>query len=482
MKTPDSPHEDPAPGLVSDQVGEPATIEESRPHADPGEFFETEIQKIVTGGKGLGRYEQRAAFVPLTAPGDRIRARIRSRKKSYVEAELTEILSAGPGRRDPPCPHYGECGGCDLQHLSGAAQRLAKTEIVTDCFRRLGKLEVAGLLAGPEPCGLELGYRNKIHLFASPTGHYGLRRRGSHEVVPLTVCLQMPDAFNQQILPWLRELPPVQEVVVRFDSQGGWQIALSGRPSRVRLLRQILADLPQNQAPWSGCRGILFNKLPAWGRDYLVMQIAGKKYRVGTQSFFQTNFAVCEEIVAVLGRWLDISRRATKDGSNNAGGADRHLLIDLFCGVGLFSLALSDRFSKVTAVDADPHAVHDARNNIDRDSSVRDKVSVIQASVDRYLTRGLQEPAAETASPPEEQWREACCLVDPPRAGLGARAAAALIKLSPREIFYLSCDPATLARDAALLVKAGYTLERLQAFDMFPQTAHLETMAQLVHR
>ena len=102
MKTPDSPHEDADPGLVSNPESESATADESGPHADPVEFFETEIQKIVTGGSGLGRYEQRAAFVPLTAPGDRIRARIKSRKKSYVEAELAEILSAGPDRQDPP--------------------------------------------------------------------------------------------------------------------------------------------------------------------------------------------------------------------------------------------------------------------------------------------------------------------------------------------------------------------------------------------
>lgn len=457
------------------------------PDPEQDNCFETEIQKIVTGGSGLGRYEKRAAFIPLTAPGDRIRARIKIRKKGYVEAELDQLLSPGPQRQEAPCPHFGQCGGCDLQHLTDQAQRDIKVEIVADCFRRLGKFEVSDILTGPDSGCPALGYRNKIRLFASPIGHYGLRRRGSHEVVPLTTCLQMPESFNRDVLPWLRELPPMQELVVRLDGQDGWLLSLLGRPNRIRLLRQILGDLPEGQPPRPGCRGVLFNKTPVWGRDYLVIKVAEKKFRVGAQSFFQTNLAVAEAIVGTLSNWLDGNHpvRAGTDG----------LLIDLYCGVGLFSLALADRFAEVVAVDADTHAVHDARNNIQRDGIARGRVTVRQDSVERYLQACLRpatgQPVAQVAGDADgqqagrsapvsaERWQHACCLVDPPRSGLGARSSAHLVKLAPREIVYLSCDPATLARDTALLVKAGYQLLKLRVFDMFPQTAHVETLAYL---
>ncbi len=434
------------------------------------EFFETTIEKIVTGGAGLGRCEGLAAFVPLTAPGDRVRARVVRRKRGFVEAELTEVLAPVADRQAAPCPHFGTCGGCDFQHLAAVAQRAAKAAIVADCFQRLGGMDVAPILEPPEPAGPELGYRNRIRLVADATGRYGLVRRGSQQVVPLDVCLQMPPVFNETILPWLRQLPPLEQIVVRLDGAGGFLISAFGLPNRLRFLKIQLRKLPEGEPPLPGCVGVLYNNLPAWGHDYLLVRVAGKTFRVGANSFFQSNYAEAAAVVATARAWLDQARPA--------GG----LLADLYCGVGLFGIALADRFERIAAVESEPHAVRDARNNAAHDKGLVARAAaganpppfeVQQKSVAAALAEWAAEPAAD--------WPEACVFLDPPRTGIEEGASASLERLAPREILYLSCDPATLARDVASLVKGGYELRRLRLFDMFPQTAHVETLA-LLHR
>jgi tRNA/tmRNA/rRNA uracil-C5-methylase (TrmA/RlmC/RlmD family) len=287
-------------------------------------------------------------------------------------------------------------------------------------------------------------------------------RRGSHDVVPLDGCPVMPERFNADILPWLRMLPPVEQVVVRLDADGDWLLSLFGPPARLRLLKKILAAVPEEGPPAPGCVGVLFNNLPLWGRDYLVHDLAGHKYRVSARSFFQGNLAVTEEAVATVRAWL---------GELREGGRLGPLLGDVFCGVGLFSLALADLFEEVVAVDADPHACRDAENNVQRDAAARGKTTVHRGSLVEVLgNENLGAP---------ERWREACCVVDPPRAGLGKEGSAVLLARGPRQILFMSCDPATLARDAAAAVAAGYRLTRLRVLDMFPQTSHIETLALL---
>jgi 23S rRNA (uracil1939-C5)-methyltransferase len=190
--------------------------------------------------------------------------------------------------------------------------------------------------------------------------------------------------------------------------------------------------------------------------------VAGHKYRVSSRAFFQGNFAATAEAVATVRAWLEDVRDAGRLGP---------LLGDLFCGVGLFSLVLADLFDEVVAIDADPHAVRDAENNIRRDTAARGKVTVHKGPVARVLgNENLGAP---------ERWREACCVVDPPRAGLGKDGAAVLLARAPRQILFMSCDPATLARDCAACTAAGYELTRLRVLDMFPQTSHIETLALL---
>ncbi|MBD3222071.1 TRAM domain-containing protein, partial [bacterium] len=260
------------------------------------------IEKLVTGGRGLAHHEGRAVFVPGTAPGDRVTARLVRHAKRFLEAEAVAIESPGPGRHTPPCPHYDLCGGCDLQHLTDDVQIDVHREILVDCFRRLGGLDVTDLLEAPPP-GPRLNYRNRLRLTAHPTGLYGLLQRGSHDVVPLETCPVMAEPFDAVILPWLRMLPPVEQIVVRLDGRGGWLLSLYGPQSRLKALRKQFQDVG-SEPPVPGLQGLFLNNRPIWGRGYLVLQLADHKYRVSHQSFFQNNLAAAELAVTTARRWL----------------------------------------------------------------------------------------------------------------------------------------------------------------------------------
>jgi len=427
----------------------------------PVEFLEVTIEKLVTGGDGLARHEGQAVFVPLTAPGDRARVAVVERRKGFARANLEELLEPGPGRQEAPCPYYGQCGGCDLQHLDPDHQRRAKAAIVTDCFQRLGKMDVSEILTGPD-AGQELGYRNRIRVFSNAVNHYGLMRRGTHEVVPFEACAIMPEQFNRDILPWLRMLPPAEQIVVRLDGRGGWLVSIFGPTQRLKVMRKVLGALPDGEPPAPGCQGLLYNNLPLWGRGHLIHEIAGHKYRVSAKSFFQGNHSETEAALKVIREWITELKDAEQLGP---------MLGDLFCGVGLFSLALADLFQKVIAVDSDEGGCRDAENNVQHSEAARDKVTVHAGRLEKVLARPDLAPPAI--------WNSSLCLVDPPRAGLGKDGVKVLLEAAPRHLLYMSCDPATLARDAAAFVAAGYEMKKLRVLDMFPQTSHIETLLLL---
>jgi len=422
---------------------------------------ELRIEKLVTGGDGLARDEQGACFVSRTAPGDLVRAAVVEQRSGYRRAELREVLESGPDRQAAECPHYGECGGCDLQHLTTAAQQTAKLAIVSECFQRQGKLDVSDIMA-PLLSGAPFGWRTSLRLHAHPTGFYGLHRRGTHDVIRLESCPVMAAPFAETILPWVRFLPPVEQVVVRLDGRGGWLLSLFGVPGRLKILKKMVAAAEAGSAPAPGLKGLLFNARPVWGRDYLVHRVAGHSYRVGAGAFFQNNAEMAEAAVATVRGWLD---------EIVAPGQRLPHLLDLYGGVGLFTLALADRFERATLVELDAGACRDAENNIARDEASRGRAVVHQGDLAEVLR--LDGPLAD------ESWTGAVCVVDPPRTGLGKDGVAAVLARRPAHLFYMSCDPATQARDAAAFTAAGYVPRRLQALEMFPQSAHIESLLWL---
>lgn len=430
------------------------------PTPSPAAPLELRIEKLVTGGDGLARDGDGACFVPRTAPGDLVCATVVEQRRGYRRAELVEVLEPGPDRCPPPCPHFADCGGCDLQHLGIAAQRAAKTAIVQECFQRQGRLDITPILGEPVH-GAPLQWRASLRLQAHPTGFYGLHRRGSHDVVRIEQCPVMAAPFAEVIMPWLRFLPPVEQVVVRLDGRGGWLLSLFGVPARLKILKKMVAQFDAGDLP-PGLKGLLFNNRPVWGRDYLVHKVAGHSYRVGAASFFQGNQDVAEAAIGIARGWLEAIAPAPTRLPH---------LCDLYGGVGLFTLALGDRFERATLAEMDPGACRDAENNIARDESVRGRAAVHQGDMAELLGPG--GPLGEGA------WDGAVCLVDPPRAGLGKDVCAALLRRRPAHVFYMSCDPATQARDTALLSAAGYRPRELRVLDMFPQSGHVESLLWL---
>jgi 23S rRNA (uracil1939-C5)-methyltransferase len=400
-------------------------------------------------------------FVPGAAPGDRLRVRLVERHSRYARARIVEVLRPGPDRVAPPCPVFGRCGGCQWQHLRYAAQLHWKREIVREAFRRIGRLPeapVAPVLAAPHPWR----YRHKT---AVPMG-IGFYAPGSHEVVPWTECL-IQHPLLDRVVAAVRELrlPPYDErtgggllrhVVARCNLAGDQAVVAlvvnaDTLPDEEGLARRLLAAVPElrgvvknvHTRPGNAILGPRSEVLA--GEDAIREEVDGLRFRVSVTSFFQVNPAQA----AVLHRLAAA-----------AAGRGAHAL-DLYAGVGAIALRLASGFARVTAVEAVDAAVADARRNA-RDNGI-DNVAFVCGRVE-----DLELPAADAV------------VLDPPRKGVEPAALRAIAARRPPRVVYVSCDPATLARDCRHLVDAGWSLREVQPLDMFPQTAHVECVALLV--
>ena len=375
-----------------------------------GDEIEVVIDSLAAGGDGVGRLaDGRVVFVPFTAPGDRVRARIRSRRARFARAEVTERLEDGPGRAVPACGAFGDCGGCQWQHLDYAIQAEAKRRIAEDALRRVGRLEPTAPV-GLVPSPLPYRYRARARVAVS-AGAVGFRRRKSREICAVRECPILTAPVEAELAA-LADAPPT--------AGGEWELA-AGRRQRV------------------GESGPL-----------LELEVAGDRLRLSAGVFFQAHAGLHR---ALHGSVIEAAGR---------GG----LALELYSGAGFFSLALARRFERLVAVESDPVAVADLRHNLGAAGLTR--VDVCAERVEVLLASDTAAVAGADA-----------VVLDPPRAGLPSGAAEALAALGPERIVYLSCDPATLARDLARLASAGYRLDAATVFDLFPQTSHVEVLASL---
>ncbi len=380
------------------------------------EELELSIEKLVAGGDGLGRFEGVPILVPRSAPGDRLKVRIVERHPDYGRAEIVEVLVAGPGRRKPPCPHFDECGGCDLQHLEDGLQTRYKAEALLETLARLGGLtelpQIQVRVASPWRYRL----RAQLHTeLAGETLLVGYHARGSHRLVPIVRCpILVPEL--EALLPTLAgTLGP--EAPRRLDLAVGDQGTVSAAP--------VVEGLPHGE---------------------LTIEVAGTSYAFDARCFFQTHRGLLEALVEeVVGEW--------------SGG----LAVDLYAGVGLFSLPLARRYGRVVAVEGDRVATRYARTNARRNRLPG--IEVVGQSVEGWI-EGLP-PAVDRV------------VLDPPRAGLPGPVKRVLLDVMPPRLTLVSCHPATLARDLRTLCRR-YRVERVTALDLFPQTGHLETVVHLV--
>jgi 23S rRNA (uracil1939-C5)-methyltransferase len=424
-----------------------------------------QIEKPIYGGAFLAHVEGKAIFVPLTLPGEQAQVRITEDKRGYGKAEVAEIVTAAPERIAPACRHFGACGGCHYQHTGYEAQLAFKQAILRETFERGGVRvpDEISVLAGANE-SQSWAYRNRIRLAFDAKGKPGYRGRRSHTVIPIAECpiaapllVKAAESFAdvaRQLLPALR---PTE--ISFFCDAAETSLLVSvfiATASKVRiddLARALAEQIPALKgmelvAEGHGGEGNpaqLPRTVAQWGELSLAYRAAGFDYRVDHGAFFQVN------------RWLvdALVERVTT-------GQRGRLAWDLFAGVGLFARKLAANFAGVVAVESAPSATTALAENLRGTSG-----SAVRASTVDFLRRNSK---AE---------RPDLIVVDPPRTGLGTEITALLAEIAAPRLVYVSCDPATLARDLRALVATGYAMESLTLADLFPQTFHLESVVHL---
>ena len=367
-----------------------------------GQQLELDIHDIAFGGEGVARHGEMVVFVPFVIRGEKVVAEIIELKKKFARARLVHVLDPSSDRVEPRCPYFGECGGCQYQHMAYAEQLRVKTKQIRDLFQRIGRMEthVEEVIGSPR----EYGYRNRIMIrsqWNKPEQrlNIGFIRYDNRLVVDVDHCpiseLEVSDAIKQ-----VRANPP---------PKGG--------------IKVVLRKFPEN---WD----------------------------VPRDSFFQNNFFLLPELV-----------RSVRDGLADGGG---RFLIDLYCGVGFFGIECADLVERFIGVEMDKRAIESAKANAARHSIANG--TFLMGDAAELLPKILNE------FPPEET----ALLIDPPRTGCPPQSLQLLVEKRLRQIIYVSCHPATLARDLNLLCEAGvYRVNRVQPLDMFPQTQHVECVADL---
>ena len=417
-----------------------------------------EIEKPIYGGNFLARLEGKAVFVPLALPGETVRARITQNKSGYSTAELVSIVSASPERLDPRCPHFGSCGGCNYQHTDYATQLAFKQAILRETLERAAVPAPAaiGVLAA-DPWA----YRNRIRIAFDANGNPGYRGRRSHDLVPIRECpiaapllITAAQAAAEALARVPANLRP-HELLLFCNSEESALLAtlFTGGPEQLRVetiaqqLHEHVPALKGLELATGGRPGRPPQMLAQWGAASLIYRAAGFEYRVDNGAFFQVN------------RWLIDSFVG-----HVIGDARGELAWDLYAGVGLFARQLAARFVKVIAVESAPTAT-----------------SALTANLAGTAGEAIAESTLEFLRSRSGLARPELIIVDPPRTGLDGGVSALIAEVTAPRLVYVSCDPATLARDLKVLLAGGYGIESITLADLFPQTFHLETVVRLRH-
>jgi len=417
------------------------------------ETLTVELTTMAHGGDALGRHEGKVIFVPYAMPGETVRVDITEDKGHYAFARLVEVVEASPQRTKPPCPFFGpgKCGGCQWQHMTYDAQIRLKRDILADQLERIGKVEEPSVgETVPDETGW--AYRNHAQFRPAAGGGLGFQRASGgrpddgkdSEIMPIDYCLILHSMLSDLYDLLDLDVEGLKKLVVRAGTATGDRL--------------IGFEMEEDKAPavevdeTVSCVMLLEEGGYAnlIGDNFITETIAGHTYRISASSFFQVNSAQAEALMRLALTYLDLEGDET--------------VLDAFCGVGLFSTHLAEQAGLVIGVESSASAVDDLLENTEG----LDNVEIIEGAVEDVLP--------EIAVPLD------AVLLDPPRGGVDRHALDALADLEPQRIVYVSCDPATLARDAKRLQSKGYALVEAQPVDMFPQTYHVESVSLFVPR
>ncbi|MEK6604475.1 MAG: 23S rRNA (uracil(1939)-C(5))-methyltransferase RlmD [Nitrospirota bacterium] len=427
-----------------------------------------QIEKLVHGGRGLAHQEALALFVEGVLPGEQVRVQPGRVKKGYGEARLLEVVQPSPDRVAAPCPVYGRCGGCQLQHASATAQLAIKRDILAETLARLGGL--AGIHVPPVTASPEIyGYRSRARLaVAVPSrGAPSLAyfEEGSHRPVPIAACPLLAPRLNEAVAYLNQMLAGSRAAASQLQ-----EIRLGLSVTTGEVVFQYVAEQCQRpqadawfarvRAGFAGVKGQVMiagrgAQQRRWteGETTLTEQVGPLRLRCSDRSFVQANWKLNETLGKTVTAWALEAR------------TDAPLrVLELYAGIGNFGLAIAREGALVTFVEGNASALADARYN---------------ARVNHIGRCRFRSESAEAFLPGVAPGEYDLVLMDPPRTGLSKEALAGLVHLKAGRILYLSCDPPTLARDLRAMQEAGYRVTRLQGYDMFPQTMHIETLVEL---
>jgi 23S rRNA (uracil1939-C5)-methyltransferase len=425
--------------------------------------FLLDIQRIVPGGRGLGLHQGQVVFAPLAVPGDRLEVRRWAEHKGYLEVLDSRLVHLSPDRVSPPCPYFGSCGGCDFQQMSASQQTVAKRDMLIDALRRVGKIQLDPSQIRLHRCESS-GYRNRLKLKPIQDAKklsWGFYKMGSHEVCKVDACLIASSALWAQLEILGKVLSEIPEVATRIE-----EVEVFWGDERKCLVTVTLRDVPrelaeilsptQSAAGFLESHGFSVSVVDSRGQSHLwcspgfVWKTVGTfRYRVSHGAFFQVN----DLMLPILQSLATQGLAGTK-------------ALELFCGVGFFTLPLSSSFERVEVMEGNPVSVADLKENLSENQIKNCSVAggdLLSALREGRLLSGQFD----------------LLFIDPPRAGLPKPTVEAIAGLNCRDFVYVSCDPATLARDLKILRSSNYEIVSLDLLDLFPQTHHLETVARL---
>lgn len=469
--------------------------------------MQLDIEKLIYGGDGLARLPAdhnghgKAVFVPFVLPGEQVEASVVEGRSGFARARLERVLTTSSERVEPGCPYFMRCGGCHYQQIDYAAQLRHKSDILRETLRRTAKFELQGeiVVHASEPWG----YRNRtrMHVRHQPEFALGYFQFGSHALLPVERCPISSPLINRALAAmWTlgrrkAVLPETLHGLQFFTNHDDTKLLVelyvgsAEHASRQRSAFALegtvsLSRSSSGEAQTSAARGkamqslvtqfgnflpelagiVVFPSSPVEdesrqrapltsvhsepsqtiGENSLVYHAAGQDYRVSGGSFFQTNRHLIDKLVEIV-----------------AGARRGRAAMDCYAGAGLFTRHLAQNFDQVIAVESSPHSFADLRNNVPQN------VKCLSTTTEKFLAERAGRLAPDLV------------VLDPPRTGLGEKAAKALCRMSASHVTYVSCDPATLSRDVRVLLESGFRVEQAHLVDMFPQTYHMETVLHL---
>lgn len=442
---------------------------------EEGKRYPVKIENWASDGSGVARIEGMAVFVKGGIVGETCVAEIEHVGHRAAWAHVAELLEPSPARVEPDCPYFGVCGGCQLRHMDYETELAFKADKITQALERIGGVSVDGLAVHGDQ--QPRGYRNKVQFPVGKGGEIGFYRQRSHQVVEVERCLlhdgQM-DEVRQAVKGWMAEfaVPPydesrhtglVRHLYLRSNAKGGMLcvVVVNGKSVPHE------GELAERLSRLDGVEGVLLNvntkrtnvvlgaeNRLLWGKDYLEDTLCGVTFRLSPHSFYQVNHDQAQKLYERVGELAGLTGAET--------------VLDLYCGTGTIGLTLAGRCKRLLGAEIVPAAIADAKENARRNG--------IENA--RFVCADAAEIAAELARTGE---MIDVAIVDPPRKGLAPEVVESLVKIAPKRLVYVSCDPATLARDLKGL-GGQYRLVSAEGFDLFPRTEHVETVCLLEKR